>query len=692
MEQERKYLAQIKSALRSEIERLLKKTEEYSGDSYDLAKFFWEHQSEMDGPEKRFMWDEAERVAGVGEETNRQLYRMFKLLDSPYFSGIDFREEDEEEPMQIHIGKFSFFDRTNTYIIFDWRSPIAGMYYEFEEGPAYYETPAYHDVPAGKICGTILGKRQYIISKGTLELVLKNGSSIRDEVLMKTLAQTSDAKMKDIAATIQKEQNALIRNETADTLIVQGVAGSGKTSVALHRIAYFLYRYRGEISAENFLILSPNGVFVDYISNVLPELGEDKVRSIEMDDLARRYLPDGMKREKLSRQPERFASGGDERWLARSRFKASAEFVRLLEQYCGHCDRTIFTPGTYFYEGGKVDGEFVRKCYERKRSMPVFRRLKETADEMAQEIRSAGKRSVPGTRKPEIFEKLKSELMYGSTLELYEGFYGYINRPELFVYRESGVLESADVFPFLYLRLYLEGGPGTDELKQRIKYLIVDEMQDYTPVQHAVLDKLYPCRKTILGDFFQKVYPFAEETGRFLESLYPGALRLQMNKSYRCTYEIMEFALKIQPCESMELVERHGEAVAVAESRTLSEEREELLKRAEEFLTRRDGAKLGILCKSHEQAEDMAKWLEERISDKKRLHLFTYDSREFFDGAIVTSVALAKGLEFDSVIIPDADSENYATEYDRGLLYVACTRAMHSLTVLYCGEKSRFLP
>ena len=692
MEQEREYLKQVKSALKKEIERLLEKTENYSGDSHELAKFFWEHQSEMDGSEKRFMWNEAERVAGVGEEADRQLYRMLKLLDSPYFSGIDFREEGEEEPMQVRIGKFSFFDRTNTYMIFDWRSPIAGMYYEFEEGPAYYETPAYHGVPAGKICGTILGKRQYKISKGVLELVLENSGSIRDEILMMTLAQTSDAKMKDIAATIQKEQNALIRNETADTLIVQGVAGSGKTSVALHRIAYFLYRYRGEISAENFLILSPNGVFVDYISNVLPELGEEKVRSIEMDDLAGRYLPDGMKWERLSRQPERFASGGNDGWLERSRFKASAEFVRLLERYCGHCDRTIFTPETYLYEGGEVDGEFVRKCYERKRNMPVFRRLKETADEMAQEIRSAGRRRVPGTRKPEIFEKLKSELRYESTLELYEGFYEYISRPELFVYRETGVLESADVFPLLYLRLYLEGGQGTDELKHRIKYLIVDEMQDYTPVQHAVLDKLYPCKKTLLGDFFQKVYPFAEETGRFLESLYPGALRLQMNKSYRCTCEIMEFALKIQPCPSMELVERHGEAVTVAESRTLSEEREELLKRAEEFLTRGDGAKLGILCKSHKQAEDLAKWLEERISNKKSLHLFTYDSREFFDGAIVTSVALAKGLEFDSVIIPDADSENYAAEYDRGLLYVACTRAMHSLTVLYCGGKSGFLP
>lgn len=688
MEEERAYLTQVRSALKREMERLFEKAKGYSEESHDLAKFFWENQTDMDGPEKRFMWDEAERIAGVGEETNRQLHRMLKLLNSPYFSGIDFREEDEKEPMQIHIGRFSFFDRTGDNVIFDWRSPIAGMYYEFEEGPAYYETPAFHDEPAGKVCGTILKKRQYIIRKGVLELVLENGSSIRDEVLMRTLAQISDAKMRDIAATIQKEQNALIRNETADTLIVQGVAGSGKTSVALHRIAYFLYRYRGEISAENFLILSPNGVFVDYISNVLPELGEEKVRSVEMDDVAARYLTDGVKWEKLCRQPDRFAAGGESGWIERSRYKASAEFVERLAQYCAHCDKTIFTPSVYAYEGGWLSEEFVRKCYERKRSMPVLRRLREMADEMAQEIRSTGKRGKVGTRLPEIYERLKAALVYGDSLKLYEGFYQYIGGPELFVYEEKGILESADVFPLIYIKLYFEGGFRTDE----IKYLVVDEMQDYTPIQHAVLNKIYPCKKTLLGDFFQKIYPFAEETERFLERLYPEALRLQMNKSYRCTYEVMEFALKIQPCEHMELVERHGEAVIVLETKTLSEEREELLERVEKFLTRRDGAKLGILCKSHEQAKKWEEWLAGHVSDRKRLHLFTYDSREFFDGVLVTSVALAKGLEFDSVIVPDVNRENYANEYDRGLLYVACTRAMHSLTLLCGGGKSKFLP
>ena len=176
---------------------------------------------------------------------------------------------------------------------------------------------------------------------------------------------------------------------------------------------------------------------------------------------------------------------------------------------------------------------------------------------------------------------------------------------------------------------------------------------------------------------------------RFLERLYPNAVRLQLNKSYRCTCEIMEFALKIRSCETMELVERHGEAVNVICNRTPEEEREELLKRVEESLRLEENFKLGILCKSLEQAQSLERWLAERVSDRKRLHLFTYDSREFYDGVIVTSVALAKGLEFDSVLVPDADSGNYATEYDIGLLYVACTRAMHRLAVLYCGGENR---
>lgn len=287
--EERAYLEQVKTALGREIERLLEKAEGYSKDSYEAVRYMWEHREEFDDSERLFNRNIAEGIADVGNETKRQLSRMVKLLDSPYFAGIDFLMENETEPMKVYIGKFSFFDRADICRIYDWRSPVASMYYEFEDGEAYY------DAPVGRIRGRLTGKRQYKINRGVLEGVYES-SNIRDEILLQTLAQTSDTKMRDIAATIQKEQNALIRNETAEILIVQGVAGSGKTSVALHRIAYFLYRYRKEISAENFLILSPNGVFVDYISNVLPELGEERVRCMEMDDvtiifLYRRIIP-----------------------------------------------------------------------------------------------------------------------------------------------------------------------------------------------------------------------------------------------------------------------------------------------------------------------------------------------------------------------------------------------------------------
>lgn len=680
--EEEQYLKGLSGELKKAADKLLDAVEYYSVQYKEEARYLWENQADFDGPEQRFLNLVLDRVVDSEEKNKQQLYRLLRLLDSPYFARIDFRMQDEAEAMKVYIGKFSFWDIKSPYEVFDWRAPIASMYYEFEDGEAYY------DAPEGRVSGEITCKRQYRIWKGVLEYALESSVSIDDEILQRELSRNSDHKMKDIVATIQKEQNRLIRNESAEVLIIQGVAGSGKTSIALHRIAYFLYRCRNEISSGNFLIISPNGIFVDYISNVLPELGEENIRNIGMEDIAAKCLPAELKLERLAYQAERYQTAPDDAWLERNSFKSSKAFVEKLDEYLRHCDECNFAAVDYKYENGFLEAEFIQRLYDRLRGLGVWQRLNEIASAMAEELKAQRKAKGFGTHKKEILDWLMSRYRHNNPLELYGYFYKYLKREDLFVWQEGRELESADIFPLIYVKLYLEGG-AKDEY---IKYLIVDEMQDYAPIQYAVLNRLYPCRKTILGDFAQNVVPFVENSLDYLKELYPEAQVIEIYKSYRSTCEIMNFAQKVQSKVVVEPILRHGEEPKVLCCPKEDGVREKVLELVRQALGDRDLAKLGILCKSYVQAEELYLWLESRLKMNPALHLLTYDSDEFYDGVMVTAVSMAKGLEFDQVIIPDADDWNYNSEYDRGLLYVACTRAMHMLTLIHGGKASRFVP
>lgn len=256
----------------------------------------------MDHTEKVSVRQSINQVAIPGENAVAKKKRLRKLLESPYWGRIDFIEEDENKSNPIYIGIYSFFDETlNTNTIHDWRAPISAMYYDFELGEAYYEAPS------GRIEGNILLKRQYRIRNGKMEFMLENSVNIHDDILQKELSKSSDEKMKNIVATIQRDQNVIIRNETSRALIIQGVAGSGKTSIALHRIAFLLYRFKETITSKDILIISPNKVFADYISNVLPELGEEKIPEMGMEELQ----SDDDKIDEIKKIMENFKNSGD---------------------------------------------------------------------------------------------------------------------------------------------------------------------------------------------------------------------------------------------------------------------------------------------------------------------------------------------------------------------------------------------
>lgn len=595
--------------------------------------------------------------------------QIAKLQDSPYFARVDFQSHGSRAAFPYYIGRFSFRHQ-DELLVCDWRAPVAALFYDCEVGPAGYEAPM------GRMEGALTRKRQFKIKDGQMEYAIETSANIQDDVLQRELSHTSDEKMKSIIATIQKEQNRIIRNERAGTLLIQGAAGSGKTSIALHRIAYLLYRFKGRLSAQNVTVISPNRVFGDYISNVLPELGEEPIYELGLADVAAVQL-EGVIAFKPDSDPMEAAGAA---WMERARFKSTLSFLDLLDRFLQTMPEAVFEAADCVFGAYSIDAAWIQNRFTAYPSVPVKRRLELLANDLQDRFASEpfADDSVPTAKT--ILKRLRAMLKIKNTLALYKAFYQWLGMPERFVMPAKSTLEWMDVYPFLYVHASFEG------LRESrvIRHLVVDEMQDYTPVQFAVLNRLFPCQKTILGDFGQCVDPCHSHTLADLRRLYEGAEFVELNKSYRSTYEIIRFAKRIQPA-APEPVERHGEEPVLLPCAGKEEELEHIEAIMEAF-GRSGFASLGILVKTNRDAEA----LYEKLSNK-HVHLLTPESSRFTNGVSIASIRMAKGLEFDEVVIPDADAENYATEYDRRLLYVACTRAMHRLSLLYTGARSRLI-
>ena len=569
----------IDTALKKAGEDVLRLDQAYR----DAKRYMAEYRNEMDRHEilqNEWALNQTDRTGAFAVEVREKLE---KLKDTPYFARIDFVPDGEEEADTYYIGRFGF-THCNEKLIFDWRAPVSGIFYDYETSRAGFEAPV------GRIEGELTRKRQFKIQNGTMEYAIESSANVQDEILQKELAHTSDEKMKSMISTIQREQNVIIRNERANTLIIQGVAGSGKTSIALHRIAFLLYRFKHQITAEDVMILSPNQVFADYISGVIPELGEEPVCERSLPDIA-----------------------GDVR-----------EFLCSLM--------------------GKWE-------------------------------------EVPKANV--ILKSLNKRLMIRDMLALYQDFYQYTDKKDMFVLSEENTLEWEDVFPFLYLMAAYEG----IEENRSVKHLVIDEMQDYTPIQFAVLNMMYPCQKTILGDFGQILNPCHLHSLDEIRRIYKDAEFVALNKSYRSTYEIMEYAKKVCAQPSLEMVERHGDRPGSIYCENVDHEIASITARIRQF-EEGENVSLGIIVKTSADA----KRLYNAISGEYAVHLLSKDSTRFTNGVSIASIRMAKGLEFDEVIVPDADDRNYHSDYDRNLLYIACTRAMHKLTLFYTGRPSPFLP
>lgn len=670
---EREYLEAIKEKLRLAINRVHDRVKQVSDELRDSKQYIHEHQSGLDEADLVAADQSINRIASTGETEVIRRNKLLKLVNSPYFARIDFTPAKGGATTPMYIGLHTFFDETErANLIYDWRAPVSGMFYDFELGDAWYVTPA------GKVHGSIGLKRQYHIRDGMMEFMLENNVNILDDVLQRELSKASDDKMKSIVATIQREQNAIIRNEESRVLLIQGVAGSGKTSIALHRIAFMLYRFRETLRSKDILIISPNKVFADYIGNVLPELGEEHIPEMGMEELATEILQNQFSFQSFFGQVTQLVKQPDAAFTERIQFKAPFEFLSKLNQYLVHIENNFFEPMELRAAGVVVPAPFIHEKFKSYHRMPLFSRMPMVIKDIQDYIRDHTKRKLSGSDKMRIWETVPRMIKFRQLLDVYKGFYHWVNQPDLFVQPGANALEYADVFPLIYCKIRLEGVSPY----HRVKHLVIDEMQDYTPVQYAVISRLFSCNKTILGDISQTVNPYSASSAETLERVLPQADVIKLLRSYRSTVEITSFALKLIPNAEIIPMERHGDEPDVISFQHQDEELEWIAAATRHV----DDLSLGIILKTDEQAERV--W---RALQLPATSLLNSESTAFRRGVIVTSAHLAKGLEFDDVIIPFVTTENYQTEIDKRMLYIACTRAMHKLSLTYAGVCSAFV-
>ena len=631
------------------------------------------------------------------EEEEHKILLLEKMIKSPYFARIDFKFDDEDEFEKIYIGRSSL--RKNSYqemYVYDWRSPIASIFYRFMTGEAFY------DAPCGRVTGELNLKRQYEIKNGKLEYFFDSDVQIVDEFLRQLLSQNTTAKMKAIVETIQHEQDVVIRDMENDLLMVQGVAGSGKTSIALHRAAYLMYQgLQTKLSANNIMIISPNSIFEQYISNVLPELGEDNVISSVFEDILSALLI-GRKIQSRNDFLENLIVNSKYKEISRNsiEFKTSSFFREILDQFLIDIPRQWIEFEDVYYEGKCVVSEQILKDKILGRpETPLGIKLEQLEDYILEQIFGTGKgrghKEEKNLIKQEIQKFIKIDIveLYKILFSNEAYFYSLLQNSNLsqgiksiWEYTRENLeadrlyYDDAIAIAYLYLKIY-----GTNKYKN-IKQVVIDEAQDYYPLQYEIFNLVFSNAKfTILGDMKQTLakkedISFYEQIQKILNKKKSSLIML--DKSFRCTNEILNFSLKfIEQSSQIKSFNRNGDSPKVYIADNSEIFIDEIVK--EINLCQEKGFQsICLICKT----EKNSIYLFNKIKHKLDIQLIKNGSVSDLQGVFILPVYMSKGLEFDAVLICDADSQNYHDEDDKNLLYVACTRALHKLS-LFCENE-----
>lgn len=665
LENEKQYLCEVQK----EIERL--KVENNKKYKLNLAtienfkKYFAENYYEIkkDGDELSEINVQIENFEQQNNDIKKMLSRFVKQKKNPYFGRFDFKADGDDETKKYYIGLGLLQNAEKENLVYDWRSDICSLYYEDKLGKNYYLCPD------GKINGNIDLKRQYKIENGELKYYIDSNMVIDDDILMEQLSQNASSKMHEIASTIQKEQNILIRNEKFENTIVQGVAGSGKTSIAMHRVSYLLFKYRNQLKSEDILVLSPSELFADYINDVLPALGEEKTFTTTFSSMAKRLL--GLDFESRENMLERVISNQDQKDFENIAIKSSFEFFYDFKKFLDNDICKLFIPKTMtFGEVVITKDELSDLFFNKLKDLAVHKRIDVLAGIICEKF------NLPAEKNEDLFKRAK-KLLYNKfiTTDLLKIYNLFLQSVDL---NEVESIGAYDVAPILLIKENLFSLKNIFEAK----YVIVDEMQDYTPCHFYLFDKIWKCKKLYLGDIYQSIDKnLSVDYLKDLAKMTKSKLKY-LTKSYRSTLEISIFSQKILGKKIANNVNRLGEEVECIKTKNCAHEIERILKeRADKHQS------VAIICKTMNEVSSLQKSSDVIKKFKVLSEIGTMSKAK----KIITTPANAKGVEFDCVIIPFANEINYHNGLDRNLLYIASTRALHKLYFIADKKPSKFL-
>ncbi len=664
-------------------------------------------------------------------DSSKLINKYERMLNNPYFARIDFTEEYYDDTEKIYIGLSTLMDgETHNIKVYDWRAPISSVYYRNEIGPVEYSAPA------GIIKGYVSLKRQFKISKGKMEYFFDSNLNIMDEMLQEALSKNTSPSMKTIVETIQKQQDLIIRDLDNELLIVQGVAGSGKTSVALHRIAFLLYQGLNlKLKSNNIVIISPNNLFSKYISDVLPELGEEDVEELTFETIFSRIFENKIQIKHRSHLYEQIIceESEEKKKFLRSyaEFKGSSVFMEIIDRYIKYFEHKMIPFDDVYFNGKIIETRHIMKALtlSGKLDMPTAKKLKiiesrilDKVNDNKKERREKIEKIVTNSSKHQFEVKsftrvLSAKEIYSfiekihkfTEFNCYELYKTLFRNKDIFYKISKGLelpenidkiidytnenisnpfnLSYSDGIALLYFRVKFEGC----DLFSSIKQVVVDEAQDYFPIHYKILSLLFrEARYTVVGDINQAVEKESDL------SIYNEIISifnkrksniLYLTKSYRSSYEINKFSQKlINNIVDTEFFKRIESKPEIIRGTNKDELHKKIVMDIENYKSQGFGS-VAIVVKSRKDAIN----LYNELNGQTDIKLIDYMGNENINGAVIIPVYMAKGLEFDAVMVYGADDSKYNTEFDKKLLYIACTRALHRLSLYYTGEISRFL-
>ena len=690
MQKEKQYAEDVRAFLESEIERLQKEISNYKSDIKTLGEDFNMYNPNggmYSGMELTETHHEMEKRILYAEEAKNDIYFYGKLKNSPYFGKVTFKTNGFSPERSVYIGLRTLQEHdTFKMLVCDWRAPVASLFYEEFDGKAFF------DAPKGRIYCESLLKRQFKFENGQLSYYVDSDLKIDDDILRNVLSSSSGERLKVIVNSIQREQNKVIRFSDGENLLVCGPAGSGKTSVGFHRLAYLLYQNRKELSSAEIIMFSNNDIFASYVADIIPELGEMPINYASFYSIFAAEIPTVAVGDYYSLADD--IINGDEARLKSAAFKMSKAFADYLEYAVDTNDvefddikvhdRVILSKEALFerfssddensqklrgerlaaYTQGVIDeffAEYRKELYETvDKDTSIDEDTSKNLKRLRREVKSS---AVEMIKNATVIDPVKA---YFKILKNYAEENDF---PELLNTAESlkkGFIEFEDALCIVYMKTVL----GSGAVLSGVKHILVDEAQDLSFIQHQIIRRMFPRAKvTLLADTNQAIIPEINTTDEEKLAEIYSAKTLKLNKSYRSTKQINEFALNLLEEDARyEIFEREGEDVCFEKGG---------MKELCEVIRAESGKTLAIITKTVGEAREV---FENLKSEHTHLRLCDNKSCEMGSAPVVMPLALTKGLEFDSVVVVDG-SGAFTNNENKKFLYLASTRALHKLTV-----------